>query len=650
MSSFFRVKIENDTLILNVSHLEPVIAGSGKNERTFKNTKGTVTIPLNELKYLLASNQSDRIIFSYPASTPEDKNKRIAIGDDTLFFADSNMTIDFDGQHYVFYMDAQKRFTCRVNFLPAPIAYYRCNRLKILRKKEGLHIEIELTTEFLKAEKVEFVIINRKTGEDIVTLGTIISCEKQQNEYRQTVQAVVDFKALNSLIASDDNTMKTDRLVIQIRIEYMESPIKAKSIGIVHPLDDEMDVDEEIWVKNTQGEINGFFPRYSQSHFAFMSATTLSQQTYEAYINFNPEARPKNDKKIFIVSEYPMKAQDNGFHFFKYVNDFHYAEIDCYYVISEHSDDLANLADYKDKILIIKSPKHIEKLLQADILAHAHADYHLYPFISKSIYRKIRAKRVFLQHGILGVRNLSNIYGKDAHSFKTDYFIVSSEREKQLVIDEFGYSNNQVLLTGLPRFDNLMRQKKKSRNEKTHILIMPTWRREITTEEEFVSSDFYQKYRELITSSEFSKLIKDHSLKVRLFLHSNFQVYTKYFSSNDIEILDDRHNIQTLLKESDLLITDYSSVGLDFAVTKKRIIYYQFDSGSEEGREDDFEKFLPGDIVHTQDEVIHEVHKFIKSNRKIKLKHALKLKSLFLFNDTNSNKRLMNEIMKLINH
>ena len=37
------------------------------------------------------------------------------------------------------------------------------------------------------------------------------------------------------------------------------------------------------------------------------------------------------------------------------------------------------------------------------------------------------------------------------------------------------------------------------------------------------------------------------------------------------------YDVQELLKESAYLITDYSSIAMDFAYMKKRLMYYQFD-------------------------------------------------------------------------
>ena len=49
--------------------------------------------------------------------------------------------------------------------------------------------------------------------------------------------------------------------------------------------------------------------------------------------------------------------------------------------------------------------------------------------------------------------------------------------------------------------------------------------------------------------------------------------------SHHIKIADEKgYDVQKLLMKAALLVTDYSSVSMDFAYMNKPIIYYQFDS------------------------------------------------------------------------
>ena len=53
-----------------------------------------------------------------------------------------------------------------------------------------------------------------------------------------------------------------------------------------------------------------------------------------------------------------------------------------------------------------------------------------------------------------------------------DLFVVSTNQEKQTIVDNFGYEPDEVINTGLPRWDVL----EDTSNGNREILIMPTWR------------------------------------------------------------------------------------------------------------------------------------------------------------------------------
>lgn len=62
--------------------------------------------------------------------------------------------------------------------------------------------------------------------------------------------------------------------------------------------------------------------------------------------------------------------------------------------------------------------------------------------------------------------------------------------------------------------------------------------------------------------------------------HAQMQPYLGAFESvcDRIRILSQKeYDVQTLLRESALLITDYSSVFFDFAYMRKPLLYFQFD-------------------------------------------------------------------------
>ena len=72
------------------------------------------------------------------------------------------------------------------------------------------------------------------------------------------------------------------------------------------------------------------------------------------------------------------------------------------------------------------------------------------------------------------------------------------------------------------------------------------------------------------------------------------------------------YDVQTLLKESAYLVTDFSSIAMDFAYMKKRLMYYQFDyddfrKGQYAEGYFDYEKDGFGKVCYDQDEALLEI-------------------------------------------
>ncbi|GEN89736.1 hypothetical protein [Oceanobacillus sojae] len=102
--------------------------------------------------------------------------------------------------------------------------------------------------------------------------------------------------------------------------------------------------------------------------------------------------------------------------------------------------------------------------------------------------------KVFLQHEVLGRKPVE--YDRKNYELPFDLFIVSSDSEKyDVVMNKMGYNEEEVAATGLARFDNLPKG-----NNSKDILLMPTWREWIHTDEQFLKSQYYNYYNNLINN------------------------------------------------------------------------------------------------------------------------------------------------------
>lgn len=286
-----------------------------------------------------------------------------------------------------------------------------------------------------------------------------------------------------------------------------------------------------------------------------------------------PNDSSKKDLNVWLIGERYDTAQDNGIIFFNWLQK--NTTIDAYYVIEENSVDYEKIKE-NPNVLTFGSKKHFEIAFKAKVLAGTHDLENLLPYKpAKGFFHYEDTYKVFLQHGVLGRKNVE--YHKKFYDFPFDIFIVSSEPEKyDVVMDKLGYTDEDVEVTGLARFDNF------KENQPKDILLMPTWRDWINTDEDFLSSEYYDRYIRLINNRELADLLEKYNVNLNFYPHYRAQNYFK----NNVNPMNKRINfvtlgtrtVQDLLIEHALLITDFSSVSFDFTIMKKPVIYYHFDA------------------------------------------------------------------------
>lgn len=285
-------------------------------------------------------------------------------------------------------------------------------------------------------------------------------------------------------------------------------------------------------------------------------------------------------KGSWLICEEPTEARDNGYHFFRYMCK-EQSQQKCYYAIKKKS------VDYKK---VKKLGSVIEYSSIQHWLAYFLCDYNISsqkggkPNAAMCSFmelnRKFHPKNIFLQHGII-INNVKWLY---ADKCCIEKFITSTYPETEYIKQNFGYPENAIQMTGMPRFDALHDGKVIG----GRILIMPTWRywfnlkskKNVDTDAEFETSEYLQRWIELLCCLEMENLIKKYNLEVIFYLHRNMQNRIEEFYKIKTPVIIaswKKYDIQNLIKTSEMLITDYSSVFFDMVYMKRPVIFYQFD-------------------------------------------------------------------------
>ena len=350
----------------------------------------------------------------------------------------------------------------------------------------------------------------------------------------------------------------------------------------------------------------------------------------------------KKRKHMWLICENREEARDNAYWLFKYIRE-HEPQQDVVYAISKKSKDYEKVASLgqtvsygtlKHWIYYLAAEKNIST--QKGGKPNAAVCYFL------EVYGIRKNTRVFLQHGVVK-DDLEFLHYKNS---KITMFVCSTQQEYEYVKEKFGYPEGAVQLLGLCRFDNLHN----AVVNRKQILFMPTWRswlsppsHEAVTEADIDNmkhSEYYRAWKELLDSKELAEMLEQNDLHVVFYQHREMQRFTNLFTSNNSRIIiakDDDYDVQQLLMESAYLITDYSSIAMDFAYMKKPLLYYQFD----------YEKFRAnhyaegyfsyerdgfGPVCYDCEAVIAEIQKVITSgfeNEKIYLARHKEFFTLF---------------------
>lgn len=290
----------------------------------------------------------------------------------------------------------------------------------------------------------------------------------------------------------------------------------------------------------------------------------------------------KNNKDIWLISERKDEAEDNGYHLYKYIRENH-PEQKVFYLINKKSPAYSKIEKY-ETIIQYNSLKHYIYYFLCDkhISAFQFFGVPETPFLWKLEEKGlIRKKKIFLQHGITKEKLPFLMY----KNTKYKLFICGAETEYKYIQENYGYPDENVKYLGFCRFDNLHNYKTKNQ-----ILLMPTWRQWIgmtnedsNIEEEssnFIKTQYYKVYNSFINSKELHQVLEKTNTELVFYPHPEMQRFVRLFKCNhsNIRIMDRKNcNLQEVLKESKLLITDYSSIAFDCAYMRKPLIYYQFD-------------------------------------------------------------------------
>ena len=377
-------------------------------------------------------------------------------------------------------------------------------------------------------------------------------------------------------------------------------------------------------------------------------------------IIYREKVKNYEKQQIWLINDRKDQAGDNGEYFFRYLKRIHPKELLFFFVIEKNCSDYERLKHF-ESIIDLNSTIYLNMFLKADKIISSVSDEwvnNAFGIDEKYMIDLYYFDFIYLQNGIIK-DDLSCYLNKIKKQF--DLVITSSKKEYQSLLDiNYGYNKNNLALTGLPRFDNLIEISNETQVGKI-IIIFPTWRsyikgtRDLITlksieSNNFINTTYFKFYNNLINNQQLLNIMEKNEYKGIFCLHPNFASQYKYFNENTIFKIKERCNQQELFVKASLLVTDYSSIFFDFGYISKPVIYTQFDY--EEYRNSQFQKGYFdyknngfGAICYDMECTIKSIISEIENKCVLRKLYKKRIKKFFQYHDNNNCDRVFMEIM-----
>lgn len=227
---------------------------------------------------------------------------------------------------------------------------------------------------------------------------------------------------------------------------------------------------------------------------------------------------------------------------------------------------------------------------------------------------------------------------------KLSYVVCSSEGVRKIYAEAFGIDEEKVLPLGAPRVDYLkneanqekaleeIHQRYPQTKNKKILLYAPTFR------------DDSERDKEILNNFNLPKVKKALGDEYEIFIRLHPQIHVSDRETLGATDVTDYPDVRKLILASDVLVTDYSSICMDFAFLNKKTVFFAYDLDWYTERRDfyfDYEGFVPGLVAKTTDELISAVKADFQAERNEKFRSFN-----FSFDDNKSAKRVVDTICK----
>lgn len=359
-----------------------------------------------------------------------------------------------------------------------------------------------------------------------------------------------------------------------------------------------------------------------------------------------------------------QRAGDNGEALYQYVQAQRPPGIRPRFVVARRSADFGRLRRAGGRVLPYRGFRHKLLLLCGAVTLSSQATHTL-----RELYGELAffygdllhdGRYAYLKHGVL-LHDLSALLGR---GWKNLSLLCAATRpEYRAVLNGgYGYTEKEVKLTGLARYDGLYSAPRRQ------VAVLPTWRKALLARTgdpfdpwhitpDFPQSAYYRFYSGLLEDPRLLAALERHGYTLCFLEHPNmaYAGTTKRFPAHpQVTFPPYDAPYRQLVAESDLLLTDYSSIAFDFAYLGKPLVYCHFDAadffsggqgygpGAFQYERDGF-----GEVETTLSGTVSRIIDYLSEGCALKEPYRKRIDRTFAFRDQHNCARIYEEALRL---
>ena len=375
---------------------------------------------------------------------------------------------------------------------------------------------------------------------------------------------------------------------------------------------------------------------------------------------------------VWLAHDKMYSAGDCGEYMYRYLED-HRKGVVPYYAINADAPEVAALRDRGSRLVHPGTLRHRLIYLHAQVLFTTHGNPAAYNALGGNAgagYRDLLSARIVcIQHG-LTMQDIAGFMHR-SHVGIERYYCASQHEIANLEQPEYGYSSDQLALTGIPRYDGLHSAPER------RVLLAPTWRPEFAgaatalntrrpVSPDFLDTPFFRLYTRVLTDPRLLACAAETGYTMDFVLHpylaANADVLSRHLARETsaqgpfgarvrVVVTGVEAPYETLLEQADLMVTDFSGVQYDFAYMGKPVVYFHPDEiPSHYGHGAmDYANMGFGEITTTAEGLVEVLSDYMRRDCAIADVYRARIEAFFEYRDDQNCARILADLKDHLN-